>query len=95
MIPEKFALAQNQPNPFNPDTEIRYQLPEPTHVRLTIYNLLGQKIHTLIDKEQQAGYHAVHWNGCDDNGTSVASGMYLYAINAGEFKEVKKMVLVR
>lgn len=94
-IPNHFELYQNHPNPFNPETEIRYQLPEATHVTLTIYNLLGQKIRSLVDKEQEAGLHAVHWDGHDENGTSVASGIYLYAIGAGEFKQVKKMVLVR
>ncbi len=95
VIPEKFALAQNQPNPFNPKTEIRYQLLKATHVTGAIYNLLGQKIRSLVDQEQEAGYHVVPWDGNDENGTSVASGLYLYAISAGEFKQVKKMLLVR
>ena len=95
VIPGKFALLQNYPNPFNPETEIPYQLPTATHINLTIYNLLGQKIRSLINKEQEAGFHSVHWDGNDENGTSAASGVYLYAICAGESKQIKKMVLVR
>jgi parallel beta-helix repeat protein len=95
VIPEKFTLLQNYPNPFNPETEIPYQLPAATHINLTIYNLLGQKIRSLVDKEQEAGFHSVHWDGNDENGTSVASGVYLYAICVDEFKKVKKVLLVR
>jgi len=62
---------------------------------LTIYNLLGRKIRTLIDREQQPGYYSVHWDGKDMTGLEVASGLYLYIIQAGEFKDVKKMVLLR
>lgn len=94
-VPNHFEFYQNHPNPFNPETEIRYQLPAATRVNLTIYNLLGQKIRSLVDKEQEAGFHFVHWDGTDEHGTSVASGMYLYAIGAGEFKQVKKMLLLR
>jgi hypothetical protein len=94
-VPNHFELNQNQPNPFNPATEIRYQLPTATHVNPTIYNLLGQQVRLLIDQQQEAGFHSVHWDGNDDNGTSVASGMYLYTIGAGEFKQVKKMLLLR
>ncbi|MDZ7402301.1 MAG: T9SS type A sorting domain-containing protein [candidate division KSB1 bacterium] len=81
--------------PFNPRTEIHYQLPEATHVTLTVYNLLGQKIRSLIDEHQESGAYTVHWDGCDENGSAAASGVYLYAISAGEFRQVKKMVLVR
>ena len=93
--PASFKLETNFPNPFNPETLIQYQLPEPAHVTLTVYNLLGQKIRTLIDKKQQAGYHSVHWDGRDEMGSSVASGMYFYVLRAGDFMDVKKMMLLR
>lgn len=95
IIPEQFCLDQNLPNPFNPETKIRYQLPHTAHVTLAIYNLLGQKIRSLIDEQQASGVYAVHWDGRDENGSSVASGVYLYAISAGEFRQVRKMLLVR
>ena len=94
-VPEHFSLHQNYPNPFNPETEIRYQLPEAVHVSLEIYNLLGQKIRTLVDENKQAGYHTTHWDGSNDFGNAVASGVYLYVLKAGEFSDVKKMILMR
>ena len=90
-----YSLFQNFPNPFNPETEIRYQLPGKEHVSLTVYNLLGQKIHTLVDKEMVTGYHTIKWDGNNDFGNTVASGVYLYAMQAGNFFEKKKMVLMR
>ncbi|MDW7682016.1 MAG: FlgD immunoglobulin-like domain containing protein, partial [bacterium] len=83
------------PNPFNPDTEIRYQLAEATHVKLEIYNLLGQKIRTLIDDPKPAGSHTVRWDGRDDFGAAVSSGVYLYTLTSGRFCETRKMVLMR
>jgi hypothetical protein len=91
----KFDLFQNYPNPFNPDTEIRFQLPVDVHVTFSIYNMLGQKVRTLIDKQMATGYHAIKWDGRNDFGTTVASGLYLYAIRAGNYYEVKKMVLMQ
>jgi len=90
-----FALSQNYPNPFNPETEIRFQLPEDVHVTLSIFNLLGQKVRTIIDKQMTTGYHTIKWDGRNDFGNSVASGVYLYVIQAGKFCEVKKMVLMQ
>jgi len=94
-IIDNFALEQNYPNPFNPETEINFQIPTGAHVTLVIYNLLGQKIRTLVDKEMSTGYHTIKWHGRDDFGNTVASGVYLYALQAGEFFEVKKMVLMQ
>lgn len=81
---------QNFPNPFNPSTTIHYQLPKSSEVELSIYNLLGQKIETLISERQQSGKHQIKWDA-----TGFPSGIYYYMIQAVEFRQVKKMVLVR
>jgi hypothetical protein len=94
-IPEDFALSQNYPNPFNPETEIRFQLPQASHVVMKIYNLLGEEIRTLVDKQHEAGYHNVRWDGKDKNGNAMASGVYLYQLRAGSFSQVQKMNLLR
>jgi len=95
-LPLDFSLAQNYPNPFNPSTTIRYALPERSRVRLDIYNLLGQRVQTLVDQEVEAGYQTVVWDA------QVSTGLYFYQIEAvsmsdanRKFIEVKKMILVR
>ena len=93
--PKEFKLYQNYPNPGNPSTVIRYQLAEGCNVRLTVYNTLGQKVRTLVDDVQPAGFYAVTWDGTDESGWRVASGIYLYSIQAGEFRAVKKALLLR
>jgi len=90
-----YQLEQNHPNPFNPDTEIRFQLPKPGHVVLKIFNILGAEVRTLADAPYEAGYHRVRWDGKDKNGKLVASGVYLYQLRAGSFSQVKKMSLLR
>jgi hypothetical protein len=94
-LPEKFELLQNFPNPFNPETTIAFNLPETGHVRLLIYNSLGEVIKTLIDEQKTGGYHQVNWNGTDDNGLAVASGVYMYKIAAASFSTIKKAILIR
>ncbi len=94
-VPDRFELLQNYPNPFNPSTTIKYQLPQATQVRITVYNLLGQKVRTLVDAPQEAGLYAIQWDGRNDLGQPVSSGTYLYRIEAGPFKAVKKMVLLK
>jgi len=94
-IPEKFGLSQNYPNPFNPTTVISYQLPVNSDVQLQIYNIRGQLVKTLIDREIEAGYHQIHWNGQNEIGRPVASGVYFYILSTPTFTEVKKMVLLR
>jgi|GEM_PF-1271815 len=89
-LPQVFRLYQNYPNPFNPSTVIRYQIPEVSHVKLTIYNLLGQKVVTLVDEELIPGVYEVIW---DANGT--ASGMYLYRLTVGDYKQMKKLILLK
>jgi hypothetical protein len=94
-IPTHYSLAQNYPNPFNPSTTLAYSLKEPGHVTISIYNVLGQNVRTLIDEYQAAGNYTKVWNGHDDSGGEVASGIYFYRIKAGEFSDIKKMVLMK
>lgn len=94
-IPRAFALEPNYPNPFNPATTIRYRLPRPEHVRLTIYNLAGQTVRTLLNAPLPAGVHTGVWDGRDDRGREVASGVYLYRLSAGDFIQTRKMILIR
>ena len=94
-FPENFALAQNYPNPFNPETNIKYQIPERVHVKISVFNLRGQKIRTLINQEQPAGYHNIRWDGCDEQGKMVVSGIYLYQIRARDFVCTKKMAFMK
>ena len=89
-IPTSFSLAQNFPNPFNPSTTIQYSLPQSGSVSLKIYNLLGEEVKTLADEYQVAGKHSVHFNA-----SSLASGIYLYRIQAGAFEQTKKMILLK
>lgn len=95
LLPEGFSLSQNYPNPLNQETLIKYTIPEDCHVKLTIYNILGQKVKTLVDQYQAAGYKMLHWNGRDDEGNEVASGVYLYKIKADRYINVKKMAVVK
>ncbi len=94
-IPERFRLYQNHPNPFNPATTIRFDLPAPAHARLDIFNILGQRVTTLLDRDMPAGSHAVRWDGRDGNGRAVASGVYFYRLNAGTDVDKRKMILLK
>ncbi len=95
LLPTAFELDQNYPNPFNPETRIRYSLAHPGRVTITVYNLLGQHITTLADELQAAGSHAVEWNGTDQYGETVASGVYFYRLKIGDLSQVKKMILLK
>ena len=95
IIPDEFIVYQNFPNPFNPETEIRFALIKDSQVVINIYNTLGQQIDTLIDTQYPAGFHSVYWDGKDRNASPVSSGVYLYEIQAGEFSQVRKMSLIR
>jgi len=95
LLPESFSLSQNYPNPFNPETVIKYALPEDCYVELDVYNILGQKVKTLVNQYQNAGYKMVHWNGRDDKGNEIASGILFYKIKTPKYSETKKMVLLR
>jgi hypothetical protein len=94
-LPISFALRQNSPNPFNPTTMIAYDLPAASQVRLEVFNILGQKVNTLVDEFQEAGSHSVVWNGVDNHGSAVASGVYFYRISAGANNAVKKMMMLK
>ena len=93
--PLEFSLEQNQPNPFNPTTEIRFTLAQAVPVELKVFNLLGQLVQTLVSEELAAGSHNVRWNGCDWQGNPVAGGTYLYLLQAGDFKATKTMTLLK
>jgi hypothetical protein len=94
-IPDSYMLHQNYPNPFNPMTQIRYDLQENTYVSINIYNVMGKHIKSLINMNQDAGYQSIHWNATDASSQPVPAGLYLYTIQAGEFRQTKKMVLLK
>lgn len=89
-IPDQFELSQNYPNPFNARTAIEYSLPQDSHVRIVIYNLLGQNIKTLVDQSKPAGSHLALWDA-----SNVPTGVYFYRIEAGEFTQTRKMLLAK
>jgi len=94
-FPQGFVLEQNFPNPFNPSTTIRYELPEDGLVNVTIYDMMGRQVSTLVSNHQTAGYKSIQWNATNDFGKPVSAGVYLYQIQAGEFVQTKKMVLLK
>lgn len=93
--PEAFTLAQNYPNPFNPETTIRFSVAQAAEVKINIYNLQGQRVKTLVSGIQPAGQHQVIWNGRDNDEMPVASGMYIYELQAGQFVEARQMLLLK
>ena len=93
--PHAFSLAQNAPNPFNSNTMIRFALPQPSQVELTIYNLLGQPVAVLVQGPSAAGTFSVRWDGRDQAGRAATSGVYLYQLRADEYTEVRKLLLLR
>jgi flagellar hook assembly protein FlgD len=95
LIPDVFAMHQNYPNPFNPVTQIRYDLPEDSYVSITIYDIMGRNIKSLVNTDQTAGYRSIRWNATNDLGEPVSAGMYIYMIQAGEFRQTRKMVLLK
>ena len=95
MLPEEFALYQNYPNPFNPKTAIRYDLPESGEVSIMIYDIMGREIRSLVSGHQDAGFRIVNWDATNDYGQAISAGMYIYVIQAGDFRMTKKMVLLK
>jgi hypothetical protein len=93
--PVAFALLANTPNPFNPSTLIKYELPQQVEVKLVIFDLVGRRVRTLVDQRQQAGRYAITWDGRNEQGQVVSSGVYLYQLRAGNFVQVRRMALVR
>lgn len=101
LIPETFALHQNYPNPFNPITRIGFGIPVDSDVTVRIYNILGQEVKTLLSGQQPAGYRYVLWNGTDNLGQKVTSGMYIIVMEAHSiegaesFRQMRKMILLK
>jgi hypothetical protein len=92
---QTYALEQNYPNPFNPETTIRYHIAQKGQVTITIYNMLGQKVKTLVDENKPAGAYIVVWNGRNERGVTVPTGMYFYRMKSGEFTQVRKLLLLK
>jgi hypothetical protein len=100
ITPAGFSLSQNYPNPFNPETSIEFNLPINSNVTITVYNLLGQIVRTLVDNDFSSGYHSAIWNGIDETGKGVSSGIYFYkmkanGMNGQEYSNIKKMILLK
>jgi len=88
-------LHQNYPNPFNPVTNLSYDLPEDAMVNITIYDMMGQVVSTLVNSQQSAGFKTIQWNATNDNGRPISAGLYVYTIQAEKFHQTKKMVLLK
>jgi len=95
LLPDDFYLSNAYPNPFNPQTKIDFRIPQTSDVRITIYNVIGQQVNVILDQELYAGSYTITWNGTNDRGIQVPSGVYLYRIEAGQFSETKKVVFLK
>jgi len=95
ILPITYELYNPYPNPFNPVTTLRYDLPEDALVNITIYDMMGRIVKTLINDQQTAGYRSIQWNATNNAGSPVSAGIYLYMIQAGDFRQTKKMVLLK
>ena len=95
VLPYQFELSQNYPNPFNPVTTIDYSVPTRTHVSIEVFNVLGQRVRTLVNEMKSAGEYRIEWNGSDEAGLSVSTGVYLYRFQAGDVEQTKKMLLLK
>jgi flagellar hook assembly protein FlgD len=95
VMPKEFSLSQNYPNPFNPSTQFVVGVPQAARVEVGVYNVLGQRVATLVNEDRDAGFHTVVWNSTLENGMLASSGVYFVKMNAGEFSAVKKIVLMK
>ena len=95
ILPHQFELSQNYPNPFNPVTNIKYNIPARSYVTIEVYNVIGQKIRTLVDENKSAGEYHTTWNGDDSYGQKVSTGVYFCRFQAGDYVETKKMILLK
>ena len=95
ILPSKFISHQNYPNPFNPLTTLRYDLPENGLVNITVYDMMGRQVKTIVNSFQSAGFKSVRWDATNDLSEPVSAGVYIYMIQAGEFRQTKKMVLMK
>ena len=94
-LPSVYGLAQNYPNPFNPTTTIEYSIPQSGNVNLTIWNMAGQKVRTLVNESQAPSYYKIVWDGKNDMGQSVGTGMYFYKLVSGSYSKIQKMQLIK
>ena len=94
-LPERFTLHQNYPNPFNPVTNFDYDLPEDAMVNITVFDMMGKVVRTLVNDQQSAGYKTLQWNAMSNSGQPVSSGLYIYTIQTGEFSKTRKMILLK
>jgi len=94
-LPNRYSISQNYPNPFNLSTTIRYTIPTRSQVTISIYNVMGQKVNTIVDETKSAGSHTAYWDGTDKAGKVVSTGVYFYRILAGDFVESKRMMLLK
>ena len=95
LLPSVFSISQNYPNPFNPSTVIEFDLPRRSHVTLTVYNILGQVVDVLVNREMEAGYKTVRWEGISSGGNHLATGVYFYRLATKDFTDSKKMILLK
>ncbi|UCE06965.1 MAG: T9SS type A sorting domain-containing protein, partial [bacterium] len=93
--PDKYSLSQNYPNPFNSKTSFKFEIPINTHVKIEVCNILGRKVKTLVDEEKEVGFYTVYWDGIDDQGEGVVSGIYFYSLETSKKKLTRKMIVVR
>ena len=94
-VAERFMLHQNFPNPFNPITTLRYDLPEDAFVKIRVFDMSGNLVKTLVNKTMTSGFQSIRWDANNNLGQPVSAGVYLYSIEAGEFRETKKMILLK
>lgn len=94
-LPGSYSLRQNYPNPFNPSTEILFDVPKRSRVTILIYNVLGQKVRTLVDDELAAGAYSETWDGTSDDGHNLSTGIYLYRMESGDYTQSRKMILLK
>ena len=95
LLPEKFVLYHNYPNPFNPSTKIAFDIPENTQVKLIVWDIVGKRIRTLVNESVSPGNHEVVWDGKNDYGVKVSGGVYLYSIETRAFRKTRKMLLLK
>ena len=95
VLPTEYSLGNNYPNPFNPITRFTYSLPEDVRVRITVYDIQGRAVKTLVDSEQSAGYKSIQWNATNDAGAPVSAGLYFYRIQSSNFSQTKKMIFLK
>lgn len=93
--PSEVSLSQNYPNPFNPETYIEFDLSKATHVKIDVFNIVGQRVRTLVDEDMEPGKYVADWDSKDEQGNSVSSGIYFYRMQAADFSDMKKMLLVK